>query len=70
FQEYYKIYNIITFKLPLYLFHLIQPLNIRYFSILKQIEIFIKAYINYIIKVKFFLAFIVVYKKLIIAQNT
>ena len=30
---------------------------------------FIKAYINYIIKVEFFLVFIVVYKELIIAQN-
>ena len=31
---------------------------------------FIKAYINYITKVEFFLAFIVVYKESIIAQNT
>ena len=31
---------------------------------------FIKAYINYITKIEFFLAFTVVYKKSIIAQNT
>ena len=29
----------------------------------QQIETFIKAYINYITKVKFFLAFIVAYKE-------
>jgi len=31
---------------------------------------FIKAYINYITKVEFFLAFITVYKESIITQNT
>ena len=72
FQEYCKTHNIITLGLPPHSSHLTQLLNIRYFSILKraygrQIKTFIKAYINYIIKVKFFLAFIVVYKELIIA---
>jgi hypothetical protein len=34
-----------------------------------QIKTFIKVYINYITKVEFFLAFITVYKELIIAKN-
>ena len=33
----------------------------------RQIKTFIKAYINYIIKVKFFLAFTAAYKELITA---
>jgi hypothetical protein len=45
------------------------------FNILKriysqQIETFIKAHINYITKIEFFLAFTTIYKKSIIAQNT
>jgi hypothetical protein len=35
-----------------------------------QIKNFIKAYINYIIKVKFFIAFKVVYKQLLIVKNS
>jgi hypothetical protein len=35
----------------------------------RRIETFIKAYINYITKVKFFLAFIVAYKESIVAKN-
>jgi hypothetical protein len=35
-----------------------------------QIETFIKAYINYITKVEFFLAFYVVYKQSTILENT
>ena len=74
FQEYYKAHNIITLGLPPHSSYLTQPLDIRYFSILKrvygrQIKTFIKAYINYITKVEFFLAFIAVYKESIIAQN-
>jgi hypothetical protein len=72
FQEYYKAYNIITLGLSPYLFYLTQPLDIKCFSMLKQaygrqIKMFIKAYINYITKVEFFLAFIIVYKESIIA---
>jgi hypothetical protein len=74
FQEYYKAYNIITLGLPPYSSYLTQPLDIRCFSILKQaygrqIEIFIKTYINYIIKIEFFLVFIIVYKESITAEN-
>jgi hypothetical protein len=75
FQEYYKIYNIITLGLFLYSSYLTQPFDIRCFSILKQaygryIKTFIKAYINYITKVEFFLAFIIIYKESITAENT
>jgi hypothetical protein len=71
FQEYCKTHNIITLGLPPYSSYLTQPLNVRCFSVLKrvysrQIKTFIKAYINYITKVKFFLAFTAVYKELII----
>ena len=75
FQEYYKIYNIITLCLPPYSSYLTQLLNIKCFSILKrvysqQIKTFIKAYINYIIKVEFFLAFKAAYLASITAQNS
>jgi hypothetical protein len=74
FQEYYKVYNIITLRLPPYSSYLTQPLDIRCFSILKQaynrqIETFIKTYINHITKVEFFLVFIVIYKESITAEN-
>ena len=72
FQEYYKAYNIITLCLPPHSSHLTQPLDVGCFSVLKraygrQIETFIKAYINYIIKVEFFLAFKAAYLASIIA---
>ena len=75
FQEYYKTHNIITLYLSPHSSYLTQPLDIRCFSILKraysfQIKTFIKAYINYITKVKFFLAFKAAYLASIIAQNS
>ena len=36
FQEYYKAHNIITLGLPPYSSHLTQPLDVRYFSVLKR----------------------------------
>jgi hypothetical protein len=74
FQEYYKAHNIITLGLPPHLSYLTQPLDVRCFSVLKraysrQIKMFIKAYINHIIKVEFFLAFAAAYKESITAQN-
>jgi hypothetical protein len=74
FQEYYKVYNIITLRLPPYSSYLTQPLDVGCFSILKQaygrqIKTFIKAYINYFTKVEFFLVFIIIYKELITAEN-
>jgi hypothetical protein len=74
FQEYCKAHNIITLGLPPHSSHLTQPLDVRCFSVLKraysrQIETFIKAYINHITKVEFFLAFVAAYKESITAQN-
>ena len=74
FQDYYKVYNIITISLPSHSSYLTQPLNIGCFSVLKrayshQIEDFIKAYINYIIKVEFFIAFKAAYLKSITSEN-
>jgi hypothetical protein len=71
FQEYCKAHNIITLGLPPHSSYLTQPLDVRCFSVLKraygrQIETFIKAYINHITKAEFFLAFTTAYKA---AQN-
>jgi hypothetical protein len=74
FQEYYKAHNIITLCLLPHSSHLTQPLDVGCFSVLKRaygrkIETFIKAYINNISKVEFFLAFKVAYEQSITAQN-
>ena len=71
FQDYCKSHNIVTLGLPAHSSHLTQPLDVRCFSVLKRIygrEIkgFIKAYIYYITKVEFLIAFKVVYLRLII----
>ena len=74
FQEYCKAYNIITLGLPPHSSYLTQPLDVGCFSVLKraygrQIETFIKAHINHITKVEFFLAFVAAYRESITAQN-
>jgi hypothetical protein len=74
FQEYCKVYNIITLGLPPYSSYLTQLLDVGCFSVLKrsygrQIETFIKAYINYISKVEFFLAFKAAYNQSITPAN-
>jgi hypothetical protein len=74
FQEYYKTHNIITLCLPPHSSHLTQPLDVRCFSVLKrsygrQIETFIKAHINHISKVEFFLAFKAAYDQSITPAN-
>ena len=75
FQEYCKAHNIITLCLPPYSSYLTQPLDVGCFSVLKrvysrEIKTFIKAYINYIIKVEFFLAFKAAYLASITPQNS
>jgi hypothetical protein len=74
FQEYCKSHNIITLGLPAYSSHLTQPLDVGCFSVLKraygrQIEDFIKAHINHITKVEFFMAFKTAYLQSITVQN-
>jgi hypothetical protein len=75
FQEYYKSNNIVTLCLPPHSSHLTQPLDVGCFSVLKrvygrQIETFIKAHINHISKVEFFLAFKAAYEQSITIQNS
>ena len=70
FQDYCKSHNIIALGLPPYSSYLTQPLDIGCFSVLKriygrQIEGFIKAYIHYITKVEFLMAFKAAYPQLI-----
>src|SRR6266566_7513906 len=62
FEQFYKEKCIIILCLLIYSSHLIQPLDVGCFNILKRsynrgLENFIKTYINYIIKIKFFIAF-------------
>ncbi|EDN99830.1 hypothetical protein SS1G_02688 [Sclerotinia sclerotiorum 1980 UF-70] len=74
FQAYCKENDIICLRLPLHSSHLTQPLDVGCFSNLKrsyggQIDGFIKAYINHISKVEFFIAFKAVYEESITSQN-
>jgi len=67
FQFYCKLNNIVPLCLPAYSSHLTQLLDVGCFSVLKrsyslQIEHLIKAYINHISKVEFFIAFKVAYE--------
>lgn len=74
FHEYCKAHNIITLGLPPHSSHLTQPMDVGCFSVLKrsygrQIEDFIKAHINHISKVEFFIAFKAAYLQSITPQN-
>ena len=60
--------------MPLYLLHLLQPLNVTYFLLLKHVysnKILALAYnyINYIYKEVFLLVFKVAYNKVFIEDN-
>jgi hypothetical protein len=62
FEDYYKAHNIITLGLPAHSSYLTQLLDVGCFRMLKrtygrQIEDFIRAYVNHITKVEFFIAF-------------
>lgn len=74
FQDYCKCHNIITLGLPPHSSHLTQPLDIGCFSVLKraygrQIEVLMKAHINHVTKVEFFMTFKVAYLWSITIQN-
>ena len=74
FQVIYRENKIYTLYILLYLLYLLQLLNIIYFLLLKhmyrdQISSLIQSYINYIIKLKFLLAFYIAYQQLIIRNN-
>jgi hypothetical protein len=64
----------VTIGLPSHSSHLLQPLDVGCFDILKcrysqELEVFIKAYINHITKVKFFIAFQKAYNKTMMKEN-
>ncbi len=66
FKCYCKENNIVTFCIFFYSFHLFQLFDIEYFNILKrsygkEVENFIWSYINYIIKLDFFIYFHIVF---------
>lgn len=74
FEDFCKEKNIITLCLPAHSLHLTQPLDVGCFSVLKrlygrELEAFIKAYINYITKIEFLLAFKATHFKTITAAN-
>ncbi len=66
FECYYKENDIVIFYIFFYIFYLFQLFDIRCFSILKrlynkEVENFIRSYINYIIKPDFFVYFYTVF---------
>ena len=74
FNDYYKFNNIITVNIPVHSSHLLQSLNIRIFSSLKaaynhQINLFIRAFINHIMKLEFFIVYLVARDKIFIEKN-
>ncbi len=74
FKDFYKEKNIITFCLFIYSLYIIQSLDIGCFNVLKrlygrELEVFIKVYINYITKTEFFIVFKAVYFNIIISNN-
>jgi hypothetical protein len=74
FDEYCKAHNIVAISLPSHSSHLIQPLDVACFGILKhnygcKLDVFIKAHITHITKTEFFIAFQEVYCKTMIKKN-
>jgi len=74
FEEYCKENKIITICLPAHSSHLTQPLDVGCFSVLKrlygkQLEIFIRAHINHIMKPEFFIAFVAAHNATMKPEN-
>ncbi len=74
FKCYYKENNIVIFYIFIYLFYLFQSFDIGCFNILKRlynkkIENFIQSYINYIIKLNFFIYFYIVFVVIFNREN-
>ena len=74
FELYCKEHNIIPLCLPSHSSHITQPLDVGFFSVLKraygqEINTFIRAHINHITKVEFFLAFYAAYQKSMTPAN-
>ena len=74
FEEFCKAHNIITICLPPHSSHLTQPLDVGFFSALKraygkEIGLFVRAHINHITKVEFFLVFRAAYNAIMTKEN-
>jgi hypothetical protein len=75
FQNYYKEKKIIVLYIPVYLLHLLQPLDITCFLPLKYmysdgILALARNYVHYISKETFLLAFKAAYKQIFTKDNT
>jgi hypothetical protein len=74
FQIFCKSHNIITLSMPSHSSHLTQPLDVGCFSVLKrsygdQINGLVKAHVNHITKVEFFIAFKAAYLETMTEKN-
>jgi hypothetical protein len=74
FEAYCKDHNIIPLCLPSHSSHLTQPVDVGFLSVLKraygqEINTFIRAYINHITKVEYFLAFCAACKRSMTKEN-
>ena len=74
FEAYCKDHNIIPICLPAHSSHITQPLDVGFFGVLKreygrEINTFIRAHINHITKVEFFLAFHAAYEQSMTISN-
>ena len=74
FDDYCKFNNIIIISISAHSSHLLQPLDVGIFSSLKtvyghQINLFIQASINHIIKLEFFIVYLAIYNKIFIKKN-
>ena len=73
FDEYCKFNNIIIINIFAHSFHLLQLLNVGLYLFLKfiynyQINLFICIFINYIIKIKIFIAYLVTHNVVFIKK--
>jgi hypothetical protein len=74
FEQYCKENNIIPISMPPHSSHLLQPLDVALFSLLKraygdEINLFIRASINHITKSEFFIAFKAAHDKVFTEEN-
>ncbi|ENH70905.1 hypothetical protein FOC1_g10000057, partial [Fusarium oxysporum f. sp. cubense race 1] len=74
FERYCQDYKIIILCMPAYVSYLLQPLNVRCFTVLKkaysrEIKHLIRCFITYISKTKFFSAFYITFKATFIESN-
>ena len=74
FNEYCKFNNIIIINMFAHSFHLLQPLNIGLYLFLKfvygcQINFFICIFINHIIKIEFFIIYLVTHNAVFTKKN-